>query len=378
MPSSPDRILTTHTGSFARPRRLRDLLLARAKRQHVDEADFEAARSEAIAEVVARQCEIGIDIVNDGDQSKTGFAQYVRDRLTGFEGEPKPRAMSREGREFPGLVGNLIPVGVAQPCVGPVTWKDFGAVERDIADVKKALRTAVGRQVFMTAVSPGSFVNFNPNAYYPSDEEYLAAVIDIMRQEYEAIAAAGFIVQIDSPDLAQHSYNQPDMPVEQWNRMVAVNVDAINAATLAIPREQVRVHVCWGANEGPHNHDTDLSSIVDTIMRLRASAISVVAANGRHEHEWRVWESTKLPEGTSLIPGVVDSTTNIIEHPRVVADRIIRYARILGRDRIIAGVDCGFGTVVVDRPKVDPDVAWAKLGSLVEGARMASAELWKN
>jgi 5-methyltetrahydropteroyltriglutamate--homocysteine methyltransferase len=376
MTDSRKRILTTHTGSFARPRRLRDLLLARSKRQHVEEAEFEAARAEAIAEVVGRQREIGIDIVNDGDQSKTGFAQYVRDRLTGFEGEPLPRPMSLEGREFPDLVGNLIPVGVAQPCVGPLGWKDFGAVERDIADLKAAVGPADGRQVFMTSVSPGSFVNLNPNAHYASDDEYLDAVVDVMRREYEAIAAAGFIVQLDSPDLAQHSYNQPDMSVEEWHRTVAINVEAINEATRAIPQEQVRVHVCWGANEGPHNHDTDLSSIVETIIGLRASAISVVAANGRHEHEWRVWETTRLPEGTSLIPGVIDSTTNIIEHPRVVADRIVRYARILGRDRIIAGVDCGFGTVVVDRPKVDPDVAWAKLGSLVEGARIASAELW--
>jgi 5-methyltetrahydropteroyltriglutamate--homocysteine methyltransferase len=376
MTSDPQRILTTHTGSFSRPARLRAALLARSKRQQFDKAEFEAARTEAISEVVARQIEIGIDIINDGDQSKTGFAQYVRERLTGFEGELVPRAMSLEGREFPGLVGSLIPVQTAQPCVSPLGWKDFGAVERDIIDLKAAMKGHPEKSVFMTSVSPGSFVNLNPNAYYKDNDEYMAQVIDVMRREYEAIAAAGFIVQIDSPDLAQRSYNQPDMPVDDWYRSVEMNVEAINEATRKIPQEQVRVHVCWGANEGPHNHDTELSEIIDFIVRLRASAISVVTANGRHEHEWRIWETTKLPEGTSLIPGVIDSTTNIIEHPEAVAERLVRYARVLGRDRVMAGVDCGFGTVVVDRPKVDPLVAWAKLGSLVEGARIASSKLW--
>jgi 5-methyltetrahydropteroyltriglutamate--homocysteine methyltransferase len=370
------RIPTTHTGSLARPPELRDMLILRARKQPVDTTALSEAASRAVADVVREQYEVGLDIINDGEQSKTGFALYVRDRLSGFEGEPVRRAMSLEGREFPSLVGNLVPIQIAQPCTGPLEWKDFRAVERDIATLKAATASMSDREVFMTSVSPGTFTNFNPNRYYPTHSEYLAAVIDTMRREYEAIAAAGFILQVDSPDLAQRSYNYPDLSTEEWRKVVAENVDAINQATRTIPREQIRVHVCWGANEGPHNHDTELKDVVDQLMRLRASAISIVAANGRHEHEWRVWETVKLPDGMSLIPGVIDSTTNIVEHPQVVADRLVRYARILGRERIIAGVDCGFGTIVVERPKVDPAVAWAKLKSLVEGAALASGTLW--
>ena len=373
---STDRILTTHTGSLARPPELRDMLLAQARKQPVDARALEAAVSRAVSEVVRAQCDVGLDIINDGEQSKTGFALYVRERLSGFEGEPVRRAMSLEGREFPSLVGNLVPVPSAQPCTGPLKWRDFGAVERDIATLKAAMAGIGGRQAFMTSVSPGTFSNFNPNRYYQSDDAYLAAVVDTMRPEYEAIAAAGIILQVDSPDLAQRSYNYPDLPTDEWRKVVARNVEAINAATTNIPREQIRVHVCWGANEGPHNYDTELSEIVGELIRLRASAISIVSANARHEHEWRGWETVKLPDGMSLIPGVIDSTTNIIEHPQVVADRLVRFGRILGRERIIAGVDCGFGTIVVERPKVDPAVVWAKLRSLVEGAEMASRTLW--
>jgi len=373
-----DRLPTTHTGSLARPQPLRDMLLSRARRQPVDEAAFETATAQAVAEVVRRQCEVGLDIINDGEQSKTGFALYVRDRLTGFDGPPVRRAMSLEGRAFPDLVGNLVPIQMAQPCTGPLAWKDFASVERDIANLRAATADLAGKQIFMTAVSPGSFTNFNPNLYYPSQEEYLATVVDTMRREYEAIAAAGFILQIDSPDLAQRSYNYPDLSIDEWRKVVASNVEEINAATASIPREKLRVHVCWGANEGPHNYDTDLIDIAPSLIRLRAAAISVVGANGRHEHEWRVWEHVKLPQDMSLIPGVIDSTTNIIEHRQVVADRLIRFGRLLSRDRIIAGVDCGFGTIVVDRPKVDPSVAWEKLRALVEGAEIARSVLWRD
>ena len=371
-----DRILTTHTGSLARPPALRDMLLAQARRQPVDAKALEAAVARAVEDVVRAQCDVGLDIVNDGEQSKTGFALYIRERLSGFEGDPVNRAMSLEGRQFPNLVGSLVPVPSAQPCTGPLKWTDFAAVERDIATLKAAMAGMEPRRAFMTSVSPGTFSNFNPNRYYPNDEAYLAAVVDTMRREYEAIAAAGFILQVDSPDLAQRSYDYPDLSTGEWRKVVAMNVEAINAATQNIPRAQIRVHVCWGANEGPHNHDTELVEIVDELIRLRASAISVVCANARHEHEWRVWETVKLPDEMSLIPGVINSTTNIIEHPQVVADRLVRFGRILGRERIIAGVDCGFGTIVVERPKVDPAVVWAKLGSLVEGAQMASRTLW--
>jgi 5-methyltetrahydropteroyltriglutamate--homocysteine methyltransferase len=348
------------------------MLEAKAKREQVDQREFEEECRRAVRDVVAKQRDVGLDIVNDGEQSKTGFAQYVHERLSGFEGPPIRRVTSLEAREFPDA-----PTGSVwqQPCTGPLTWRSFEAVERDIANLEAATASIPKRSVFMASVSPGSFTNNNPNRYYGSREQYLSAAADVMRREYEAIAAAGFILQLDSPDLAQRSYNFPDMPLQDWRRVVEQNIEALSWATRSIPREQIRVHVCWGANEGPHNHDTELKDIVDLLLMLRTSAISVVAANGRHEHEWRVWEGVELPDGLKIIAGVVDSTTNIVEHPRVVADRLVRFGHILGRDSIIAGVDCGFGVSGFAQPKVDPKVAWAKLRSLVEGAHIAAREL---
>jgi 5-methyltetrahydropteroyltriglutamate--homocysteine methyltransferase len=367
-----ERILTTHTGSLGRSPDLRDMLVAKSRGEHVDTSAFDAACRRAVAACVKRQCEVGLDIINDGEQSKTGFAQYVHERLQGFEGEPIRRVVSLEAREFPEAPTGSI---WQQPCTAPLVWKNFAAVERDIGNLKDATAGIRDKAFFMASVSPGSFTNNNPNRHYASRSEYLAAVVDVMRREYEAIAAAGFILQLDSPDLAQRSYNFPDMPLAEWRRIVAENIEGLNWATRNIPREQIRVHVCWGANEGPHNHDTELKDIIDLLLTLRTSAISVVGANGRHEHEWRVWETVRLPDGLRIIPGVIDSTTNIIEHPRVVADRLVRIARILGRENIIAGVDCGFGVSGTARPKVDPQVAWAKLSALAEGARIASEEL---
>ena len=366
------RILTTHTGSLARPPALRDMLLARSRGEPVAPHDFDEACRRAVMEVVARQCEIGLDIINDGEQSKTGFAQYVRERLSGFDGEPVRRVASLEARQFP-----TAPTGSVwqQPCTGPLAWRDFAAVERDIRHLQEAVAHRAGKVVFMASVSPGSFTNNNPNRHYASRSDYLAAVCAVMKREYEAIVQAGFTLQLDCPDLAQRSYNFPDMPVAEWRRIVAENIEGLHTATRDIPRERIRVHVCWGANEGPHNHDTELHEIIDLLLTLRASAISVVGANGRHEHEWRVWQTVKLPAGLKIIAGVVDSTTNIVEHPRVVADRLVRMARILGPDNIIAGVDCGFGVNGTAAPKVDPDVAWAKLQALVDGARIAGGEL---
>jgi 5-methyltetrahydropteroyltriglutamate--homocysteine methyltransferase len=369
------RILTTHTGSFPRAPVVRDMLVAQAKRQAVDPAAFEVACRQAVDEMVTKQCDAGLDIINDGEQSKTGFAQYVRGRLTGFDGEEIRRAPSLEARDYPNLPPGLAPVPSAQPCTAALAWKDFAAVEADIARLKAATRGHPDKKVFMSAVSPGTFTNMNPNRHYATQQDYIAAIVNVMRREYEAIAAAGFIVQIDSPDLAQHSYNLPDLPVAQWYKVVAENIEALNEATRNIPREQVRVHVCWGANEGPHHHDTELKNIVGMLLKLRASAISVVSANGRHEHEWQVWEGVKLPDGLSIVPGVIDSTTNIVEHPDTVAGRILRFAKVLGSERIIAGVDCGFGTVGTLPPQVAPELVWAKLRALVEGARLASRAL---
>jgi 5-methyltetrahydropteroyltriglutamate--homocysteine methyltransferase len=369
---SETRILTTHTGSLARNSGLQSLLLAQSRHEEIDNAKLQEAATKAVSCVVRRQVNVGLDIINDGEQGKTGFAQYVRERLSGFEGDAVQRVTSLEARDFPEAAGGA---QWQQPCRGSLAWKDFAATERDIVNLRKATAAFPEREVFMTSVSPGTFTNNNPNQYYRTRQDYLTAVVEVMKREYEAIAMAGFILQIDSPDLAQRSYNFPDTPFREWRAIVADNIDAINEATKSISRDRIRVHVCWGANEGPHNHDTELHSIVDLLMHLRADAVSVVASNGRHEHEWRVWRGVELPDGMSLIPGVIDSTTNIIEHPETVAERIQRFAEVVGRERVIAGVDCGFGTRVTSS-QVDAEVAWAKLASLVQGAAIASRRLW--
>lgn len=340
----------------------------------MDADRLEAEIAQAVEHVVRRQVETGLDIVSDGEQGKSSFVGYVEERLTGFAEEPIERVRNLEAREF----GDEVAGASRQvtPCIGPVEWKDFGPLERDLENLKRATAGLDDRQAFVTAVSPGTLANNHPNRYFDTREEYLACVAEAMRREYEAIAAAGFIVQLDCPDLAQHSYNWPDLPVRQWlDEVIRLHVDALNESVKNIPRDQVRVHVCWGASEGAHNHDTELSVIIEHLLRLEVGAVSVVAANGRHEHEWRDWQGVELPDGMSIIPGVIDSTTNIIEHPRTVADRIERFAAVLGKENVIAGVDCGFGTVA-NMDQVHPEVAWAKLGSLVEGARIASERLW--
>lgn len=368
------RIRTTHTGSIARPAGLAALLKGSAEGRPFDERTFEAECAAAVADVVRQQCEIGLDIINDGDMPKTGFAQYVNDRLAGFDSRIELRGASLEDREFFDADDSQPTRMTLHPCVEKLAWKDFGAVQRDIARLKNATFGLTTRQVFMTSISPGSFINFHPNRFYSSREDYLGTVVDVMRQEYEAIAQAGFIVQLDSPDLAQRSYNFPDLSLEQWRSIVAQNIEAANDATRSIPQQQIRVHVCWGANEGPHSHDTELKDIVDLLVKLRCGALSIVSANGRHEHEWRVWERVSLADGMKLIPGVIDSTTNIVEHPELVAERIVRFARVVGGENVIAGVDCGFGTNA-NWIQVHPKVAWKKLRSLVEGAALASAIL---
>jgi 5-methyltetrahydropteroyltriglutamate--homocysteine methyltransferase len=354
---------------------LQEILLNKAAGKEIDTADFDDACQEAVIEAVNGQTQAGITVLNDGDQSKTGFAAYITQRLTGFEGEPEERVLNLEQREFPEWAGTRR--GRRNPCTGPIEWTDFEAVTADVQHLKTAVAklTEKPAAVFMTSVSPGSFTNHNINKYYPNDDAYLTAVCDTMKREYDAIAQAGFIVQLDSPDLAARSNNYPDMELSEWRKIVARNVEAVAYATRDIPEEQVRVHVCWGANAGPHNHDTQLSDIVDLLLKLRARYITVVAANGRHEFEWQVWKDVKLPEGKVIIPGVIDSTTTIIEHPETVAERILRFANVLGRENVIAGIDCGFGTSVSPN-RTDPKIVYAKLASLGQGAAMASKKLW--
>jgi 5-methyltetrahydropteroyltriglutamate--homocysteine methyltransferase len=375
MKRSHERILTTHTGSLARPPELLQMLLAREEGQPVDASVFDATVRRAVTETVQRQVEIGLDIVNDGEQSKISFATYVRERLHGFGGADEPRPASLEAREFPEYAARRAFPYRRPACNAPIAWKDFAAVETDIANLKAATAGLAVEEVFMPAVSPGTLANFFPNRYYATREAYLEAIAAVMQREYEAIVQAGFILQLDCPDLALRSTWFPDLSMAEFRTVVAQNVEALNHATRDIPVEHVRVHVCWGAGEAPRNHDVPLRDIVDVLLKARPAALSIMGANGRHEHEWKVWQDVPLPEGKVLIPGVIDSTTNIIEHPEVVADRLVRYANVLGRENIIAGVDCGFGTNA-RTDQVDAKIAWAKLQALVEGAELATRALW--
>jgi 5-methyltetrahydropteroyltriglutamate--homocysteine methyltransferase len=371
MKRSIERILTTHTGSLARPPELLQMLLAREEGQPVDSGVFDATVRRAVTEQVKRQVEVGLAVVNDGEQSKISFATYIRERLHGFGGADEPRPVSLEAREFPAYAARRAFPYRRPACNAPVVWKDFAAVEKDIEHLQVATAGRPVEEVFMTAVSPGTIVNFFPNRYYPTREAYLEAVAAVMQREYEAIDKAGFLLQLDCPDLALRNTWFPDLSIPEFRTVVAQNVAALNAATRNISAEHIRMHVCWGAGEGPRNHDVPLRDIVDVLLEARPVALSIMGANGRHEHEWKVWQDVPLPAGKVLIPGVIDSTTNIIEHPEVVADRIIRYVNVLGRENVIAGVDCGFGTNA-QTDQVDSEVAWAKLRALVEGAERAT------
>jgi 5-methyltetrahydropteroyltriglutamate--homocysteine methyltransferase len=372
---SLERIVTTHTGSLARPPQLLQMLLARDEGQAVDPEIFDATVRQAVTQTVQRQVEIGLTVINDGEQSKISFATYIRERLHGFGGADEPRPVSLEAREFPEYAARRANPYRRPACNAPVAWKDFAAVEKDIANLQAATAGLPVEEVFLTAVSPGTIVNFFPNRYYPTRDAYLEAVAEVMQREYEAIVQAGFLLQLDCPDMALRSTWFPDLSIPEFRTIVAHNVEALNHATRDIPAERMRMHVCWGAGETPRNHDVPLRDIVDELLKARPAGLSLMGANGRHEHEWKVWQEVRLPDGKILIPGVIDSTTNIIEHPEVVAERLVRYASVLGRENVIAGVDCGFGTNA-RTDQVDPKIAWAKLRALVEGAELATREIW--
>jgi 5-methyltetrahydropteroyltriglutamate--homocysteine methyltransferase len=374
-------IRTTHAGSLPRPADLARLLVAHDHGEEPPELD--ARVEQAVAEVVARQVELGIDLVNDGEMGKIGYSTYVKDRLTGFGGESGWSRRSRADldahpdfaeRWAARLDRSAIP---APACVGEVRVRDPEAVHRDLATLRAAAAaTGVASDaLFMTAASPGVIGHFFENQHYPTREAYLGALADAMREEYEAIAGAGVTLQLDCPDLA-FSRNSvlADVSLEEFRRAVALNVEALNHAVARIPPERMRLHVCWGNYEGPHDFDVPLRDIVDLVLRARPAGIVVEACNPRHGHEWRVWEDVRLPDDRYLVPGVIDSTNNYVEHPELVAQRLLNYARIVGPERVIGGSDCGFGTFAT-MATVVPSVVWSKLASLVEGARLASTEL---
>jgi 5-methyltetrahydropteroyltriglutamate--homocysteine methyltransferase len=378
MRRSANRILTTHTGSLPRPKNVVDLLLAKTRDAGSNEAALDAAVREAIAGVVDKQKAAGIDVVNDGEQSRTDYTVHVIDRLTGFEGQSTPPLGTGEP-EFPELAAILSqfasPFQHRPACSGPVAWKDFAAAEADIARSKNVMGAAGVEDCFMTSPSPGQIARYLKNHYYPSDEAYLYALADVMAREYRAIVEAGFVLQLDCPDLAMSYGLYTGISISDYRKVIALNVEALNHAVRELPPERMRMHVCWGSTLGPHHNDVPLKAIVDIILRGRPQAVSFPGANPRHGHEWKIWKDVKLPDGKIIIPGVIDSTSNFVEHPELVTDRIIQYADVVGRGNVIAGVDCGFGTFA-GRVQVDSKIVWMKLASLAEGARLASRQLW--
>lgn len=368
-------ILTTHTGSLPRPDDLVRMIMQRE--DGVPVSGFDDRVREAVAEVVGRQVELGLDVVNDGEMSKFGYSTYVRDRLTGFEGEEADPLVRADDVDHPAFAERRASAPFRRPtCTGEVRIKDRDAVRRDVANLRAAAERAGAERLFMTAASPGVISLFLPNLFYPSREAYLVALADAMRTEYRTIADAGFIVQLDCPDLAMGRHLQfAHCSLEEFRREAALNVEALNHAVQDIPPERMRLHLCWGNYEGPHHLDVELKDIIDIALRARPAGISLEGCNPRHGHEWQVFEDVRLPEGKYLVPGVIDSTNNFIEHPELVAQRLLNYARLVGAGSVMAGSDCGFGTFVREHWNVVPSVAWAKLQSMVEGARIATGRL---
>ena len=381
MPHSSARVLTTHVGSLPRSPAVADLLVRKEQGEPYDTAEFDRTIAAAVNDVVARQSSIGLDIVSDGEMSKIGYATYVQDRLSGFGGHTD-RKPALDLRDYPELRKKLALIMGPQSfrrasCIGPVEVKDRELLKKDLANFRAAVDRAGVRHAFLTAASPGVISAFQPNQYYPSHEAYVEAIAEAMREEYEAIVAAGFILQIDCPDLAmaRHTGFQ-DLTEAEFLARAEHQVEALNHALRGVPAEAVRMHICWGNYEGPHDFDIELARVLAIVLKAKPQAISFEAANPRHEHEWIVWRDAKLTQDKLLIPGVIDTSTNFVEHPELVAQRIERFAAIVGRERVIAGSDCGFGTFV-GYGKLDPEVSYKKLATMVQGAALASSRLWK-
>jgi 5-methyltetrahydropteroyltriglutamate--homocysteine methyltransferase len=372
---STEHILTTHAGSLPRPPEL----LAALQRRDRGEADVEGLDEQiraAVADVVRRQADAGVSVVNDGEQGKIGYATYVKERLDGFGGEAGMAGLPADMAEFPDYMRRVMGgIDFAMPaCLGPVSYRALDAVRADISNLQTALDGTDGEDAFLNAASPGVIAVFLQNQHYPSHEEYVFALADAMKVEYDEIHRAGIVVQLDCPDLAMSGHMLGES-LDDFRARARVNVEAINHATRDIPPDDMRLHVCWGNYEGPHHHDVALRDIVDLVFEARPAAILFEAANPRHEHEWTVFEEVKPPEGKVVIPGVLDSTTNFIEHPELVAQRLVRYGKLVGPENLMAGSDCGFATFA-SYLTVHPPITWAKLHAMAEGAALASKELY--
>jgi 5-methyltetrahydropteroyltriglutamate--homocysteine methyltransferase len=383
MKRSSERILTTHTGSLPRPDDLADMLFAKESGELGDRAAFDARVRSAVAEVVRKQAEIGVDIVNDGEMGKIGYSTYVKDRLSGFGDEAAKRASlsAADMAEFPeftqrAFLGRKVPPMKRPSCNAPIAYRNRDELARDLDNFKAALAGVDASEGFLSAASPGVIAQFLGNTYYPTHEAYIAALADAMKVEYDAIHQAGFLLQVDCPDLAMSRHIQfARSSTAEFRKVAELHIEALNHALRDVPPERARLHLCWGNYEGPHHHDIALADIIDIVLKARPMAISYEASNPRHEHEFKVFKDLKLPAGRILIPGVIDSTTNFIEHPEVVAMRICNLAGVVGRENVIAGTDCGFATFA-GFSRVVPSITWAKFRAMADGARLASRELW--
>jgi 5-methyltetrahydropteroyltriglutamate--homocysteine methyltransferase len=391
---STDRILTTHAGSLPRPDAVRELVTAKSEQKRYDEAAFEPTLRGAVAATVKLQRTSGIDCVNDGELAKSNFSNYAKERISGFETQPAPAEPSgsvaprdsiigRDVKEFPEYFADGISYGGPPSrrvplrsrevlvCTGPLTYIGQQAIQADITRLKEALKGSDAQEAFLPAVAPGTIEHWLKNAYYPSDEAYVYAIADIMHEEYQAIVDGGFILQIDDPDLPDGWQYHAEMDLPTYRKYAQLRIEALNHALRGLPEDRVRFHTCWGSYHGPHKYDIPLKDIVDLVLAVHAEAYSIEASNPVHEHEWQVWRDTKLPEGKILVPGVVGHFSDFIEHPQLVADRLVRYAEIVGRENVIAGTDCGLGSRVGH-----PKIVWAKFQAMAEGARIASQRLW--
>ncbi len=378
MQTSTERILTSHVGSLPRSKAVTDAVFAHERGEPLDDAA--ATIAAAVDAVVRRQVDTGIDVVSDGEMSKISYATYIKDRVTGFDGDSE-REPPSDLEAFPGFLARQAKSGgtptYRRPCcVGDVAVKDMGPVREDLANLRRAVDACGPAEAFMNAASPGVIALFQPNRHYPSHEAYLGALADAMAHEFRAIVEAGFVLQIDSPDLGvgRHMLFKRNTDAE-YCELAALHVEALNHALAGLPKERIRMHVCWGNYEGPHHHDAPMELVLPIALKASVGALLFESANPRHAHEWETFANTRLPDDLVLIPGVIDSTTNFIEHPKLVAQRLLRFADIVGRERLIAGTDCGFATFA-GFGAVDEGIVYAKLGSLVEGAALASERLW--
>jgi 5-methyltetrahydropteroyltriglutamate--homocysteine methyltransferase len=379
-----DRIATTHVGSLPRSQAVTDVVFARAADATDVQRDIardDAVITAAVAEVVNLQKSVGIDFVSDGEMSKISYATYISDRFSGFGGD-SPRQPGQDLVDFPALLRKLAERGATAQyrrprCIGPVAVKTLKPVETDIANLNQAVAAAKPHGAFMNAASPGVIALFQPNDFYPTQDAYLEALADALAVEYEAIVRAGIILQIDAPDLAMGRHTlYRNRTVEEFERLAARHIEVLNHALRNVPAERVRMHVCWGNYEGPHHHDVPLERLLPIVIKAKPQGLLFEAANPRHAHEWSVFRDYKIPDDKIMIPGLLSTTTNYIEHPELVAERIERFAQVVGRERVVAGTDCGFGTFAGFGP-VEPDIAYLKLRSLVEGAQIASSRLWR-